>query len=466
MLCLYNTLAKEKQEFKPIKNGSVSMYNCGPTVYNFAHIGNMRSYVFADILRRTLEIEGYKVHQVINITDVGHLTDDASFGKDKVEEKARKEGKNAKEISEFYTKAFFDDLKKLNIETKGTIFPKATEHIQEQIALIKKLEGKGYTYKTSDGIYFDTSKFKNYGKLGNTNITGIKAGARVSINSEKRNTTDFALWKFSIPHEKRQQEWQSPWGVGFPGWHIECSAMSEKYLGETFDIHTGGIDHIPVHHNNEIAQSEGANEKPLAHYWLHNDFVNVLSGEKMSKSSDNFIKISSLEEKEFSPLDYRYLLLTAHYRTQMNFTWEALEASKKGNEKILKAFLKLKEYGKVDENYFIEFKKHLENDLDTPGAIALVWKLLKDETVSDPDKKSTLEKFDTVLGLNLEKRAKEKSSTKKKQKIPKNILILVSERENARTKNDWKKSDELREKIKELGYDIKDTKTGPEVFKI
>ncbi len=465
MIKLYNTLTKKKEEFKPIIKGNVSMYNCGPTVYNYAHIGNLRSYILADLLRRTFEYEGLKVKQVINITDVGHLIGDTDDGEDKIEKMAKKELKEASDIAKMYTEAFIFDLKALNIETKKTLFPKATEHIKEQIELIKILKDKGYAYKTSDGVYFDTAKFKDYGKLGNINIAGIQAGARIAMNFEKRNITDFALWKFSQQSDKRQQEWQSPWGVGFPGWHIECSAMSVKYLGQPFDVHTGGIDHIPIHHNNEIAQSEGATGKPLANYWLHNEFVNTNTGEKMAKSVDNFLRLKTLIDKNYSPIDYKYLLLTSHYRTPTIFSYEALDGAKTAYKKLVKYFAEIKTYGKVSDDYQKQFKNFINDDLDTPQALALIWKLIKDKDISDEDKKSTIADFDTVLGLNIEKEAKKVLEKKTITKIPKEISVLIKKREEARKNKDWKKSDELRKKIEATGYLIKDTDTGPKIEK-
>ena len=330
MIYLKNTLSGEKEEFVPIVPGLVTMYNCGPTVYNKVHIGNLRAYVFADTLRRVFEYNDYDVKQVINITDVGHLTDDEDLsdrGEDKIEKSARAQGKSAQEIARAITKAFFNDLKSLNVEMDDITFPRATEYIKEQIAFIKTLEQKGYTYRTSDGIYFDTSLFKDYGKLGNIDIKGLQEGARIGKNSERKNITDFALWKFSKKDEKRQQEWDSPWGVGFPGWHIECSAMSRALLGAHFDVHTGGIDHIPIHHNNEIAQSVCATNKKFVNYWLHSAHL-MLNGEKISKSLGNVLFLEDLHAKGFTSSMYRYWLLTAHYSTQVNFTWEALDAAR------------------------------------------------------------------------------------------------------------------------------------------
>lgn len=453
---LFNTLTNKKDLFVPLKPSEVSMYHCGPTVYNFAHVGNLRSYVFADILRRTIELNGYKVHQVINITDVGHLVGDGDQGNDKVEEEARKTAKSAKQITDFYTNAFFDDLKKLHIEIEQTVFPRATEHITEQINLIKKLHGLGYTYKISDGIYFNTAKFKAYGKLGNINLKGLEEGARIGVNAEKKNPTDFALWKFSPKNEKREQEWLSPWGIGFPGWHIECSAMSMKYLGETFDIHTGGIDHIPVHHNNEIAQSECATGKPYVKYWLHNAFVNVPSG-KMAKSVGNHIRLGELETRGVHPLAYRYWLLTAHYRSQITFSFEALDGASRAYTRLIRMLSELPKGGTIHTGYKEKFKKAVSDDLDTPKALALMWDLLKDTSVSNADKKATVEFFDSVFGLALAEAKHEKTL------IPELVLELVEKREEARMGKDFVAADTLRKQISDAGYEVKDTDSGPKI---
>lgn len=314
---LYNTLTKEKTEFTPLVPQKVRMYNCGPTVYNYAHIGNLRAFVFADTLRRVFEYNGYDIKQVMNLTDVGHLVSDEDEGEDKVEKRAKEESKKVSEIVDVVTKVFFDDLKKLDAYHKDTNFPKASDYIKEQIAFIESLSEKGYTYSTSDGVYFDTSKFKDYGKLGNIDIEGLKEGVRVETNKEKLNPTDFALWKFSRPDEKRQQEWESPWGVGFPGWHIECSALIMKHLGKQIDVHTGGIDHIPTHHNNEIAQTESITGTPLANNWLHSAHITV-EGRKISKSLGNSILLRNIIDRGISPLAYRYWLLTVHYASQAN----------------------------------------------------------------------------------------------------------------------------------------------------
>lgn len=459
---LFNTLSGKKEAFEPLEKGVLKMYNCGPTVYNYAHIGNLRSYVLADTIRRTFEYVGYEINQIINITDVGHLTGDtdlSDLGKDKVEEEAKKENKTAREVSDFYTQAFFEDLDRLNIERSEINFPRATDHIPEQISLIEKLEKKGHIYKTSDGIYFDTSTFKGYGKLGNINLLGLEEGARIGVNSEKKHPTDFALWKFSPTGEKRQQEWGSPWGTGFPGWHIECSAMSMKYLGETFDIHTGGIDHIPVHHNNEIAQSESATGKKYANYWIHNAFITIATGEKMAKSEGNFIRLQTLIDKDFHPLAYRYLLLTAHYRSPMTFSFEALQGSQNAYEKLLEHIRSYTDDGKINETYQKEFLAHIENDFDTPQAIATMWKLIKDQSVVDADKKATILDFDRVLGLGL-------SFFGTAEEIPETVNQLVVDREQARLLKDWKRADEIRLEIEKLGYGVKDSETGPIVLKV
>ncbi len=444
------------------------MYNCGPTVYSAPTIGNLRSYVFADTLRKVLEWNGYKVKQVINITDVGHLTDDADAGEDKIEKKAAEEQKTAKEITDEYTKEFFEDLRRLNIPVAHIIFPRATDHIHEQIAFVKTLEEKGYTYKTSDGIYFDTPRFQDYGKLGGIDIKNLKEGARVEINAEKKNPTDFALWKFSKPEEKRQQEWESPWGKGFPGWHIECSAMSVKYLGKTFDIHTGGVDHIPVHHNNEIAQSEAATGRPFVHYWLHNAFITI-EGRKISKSLGNTITLQNLAGRGISPLAYRYWLLGAHYKTPVNFTWEAVVGAQTAVEKLRNYIvdgLSLKP-GTPDAGYIQKFTSFVNDDLDTPKALALLWELIKDSGVSKENKRATLLEFDKVFGLrltDLDQTAKDmRTVVIPADKWLPSVKESVAEREKARAEKNFARADIIRKELEEKGYAIKDTPAGPEI---
>jgi cysteinyl-tRNA synthetase len=442
-LKLYNTLTRKKDFFKPIEK-IVRMYGCGPTVYWYQHIGNLRRYLFEDILLRTLLFNGYKVKHVINITDVGHLSSDADEGEDKIEKASKKEKKTAKEIADYYFNVFYDDLKKINF-TEPDFWPKATEHIKEQIELIKKLEKKGFTYKTSDGIYFNTSKFEDYGNFARLNIKGLQAGKRVSIG-EKKNKTDFALWKFSETPGIRQQEWDSPWGIGFPGWHIECSAMSSKYLGEQYDIHTGGIDHINIHHTNEIAQSEGAfGKKPWVNYWIHCNHL-VLKEGKMSKSSGEIIRLKTLENKGYSPLEYRYLCLLTHYRKKIEFDFKIMDSAKITYKKLKNSISEIKDNKKINKEYLEKFKDAINNDLNTPKALQILWKLIKDKKAEGKIK--TIEKMDEVLGLDLLK--------KEKIEIPNEIKKLVEERENSRRKKDWSRADNLRKKIKEKGWIVED----------
>jgi len=454
MLKLYNTYGRKKETFKPIKKSSVGMYSCGPTVYWFQHIGNLRTYVFSDILKRVLIYDGFKVNHIVNVTDVGHLTSDADEGEDKMEKAALKEGKNAKDIAEFYLKIFKEDLSKLNI-ISPTKWAKATDHINEQIDMINTLEKKGFTYKTSDGIYFDTSKLKDYGKLALLNLEGLKAGKRVELG-DKKNKTDFALWKFSEKPGERQQEWKSPWGVGFPGWHIECSAMGSKYLGKQFDIHTGGEDHIPIHHTNEIAQSESAYEKkPWVKYWIHGAFLKF-GGEKMSKSKGKIETISDLEKKGYSALDYRYFLFTAHYRTQLNYSLNSLDAAKTSRRRLKNIISGWDDDGKVNEKYLKEFETAIDNDLDMPSALAVLWRLVRDENAFG--KVRTVESMEKVFGLDLFK--------KEGVEVPAEILEIIKAREKAREDQDWKLADKLRDKIAKKGFRVDDNKEGSKIQRI
>jgi len=458
MIKLYNTLTRKKEVFLPLKDKQVGIYTCGPTVYSYQHIGNLRSYVFPDLLKRILRIEGYKIKHVINVTDVGHLTSDADEGEDKIEKAAKKEGKTAKEISEYYFKIFKQDLKKMNI-SEPDIWSKATEHIKEQIELIKKLEKKGYTYKTSDGIYFNTSKLKDYGKLAKLNIKGLKAGKRISLG-KKRNKTDFALWKFSKKPGIRQQEWKSPWGTGFPGWHIECSAMSMKYLGETFDIHTGGEDHISVHHSNEIAQSEAATGKLFVKYWLHGAFL-TSKGEKISKSKGGLYTLSELEEKGYSGLDLRYFFLSAHYRKPLNFTFQNLDYAKNSLKRLREIISRLDQKQKKNkkniESAYKQFLEFLNDDLNLPRALSYLWDILRENRLNDSEKYELALKFDKVFGLDL--------GRKEKIKIPAKVKKLIEERKIMRKEKKWKKADEIRKKINKSGFLIEDTKKGAVVKK-
>lgn len=431
------------------------MYHCGPTVYDYVHIGNLRSFVLADLLRRTLAYEGYKVTQVMNITDIGHLQGDGDSGEDKMTGALKREGKPLtleamRELAHFYTERFKEDLAKLNILEPHEM-PNASDHIAEDIELINALEDKGFAYKTSDGIYFDTSKDPKYGRLGG--VSG-ETQSRIGENSEKRNPRDFALWKFNS-----NLGYPSPWGQGFPGWHIECSAMSQKYLGNEFDFHTGGIDLKPVHHNNEIAQSTNACGCEFAHYWLHNEFVNVDSG-KMAKSEGNIIKLKDVEEKSFSPLAYRYFLLQSHYRTPTNFSWEALESAKNAYRKLKEFVATLPDGGQIDEVYKKEFVEALDYDLGTPEVLAIVWKLVKDDAVPMQDKRATLLDFDNVLGLKLAEN--EFAVTD----IPEEIVALLSAREAARKNGDFATSDALREEIKSKGFIVEDTPSGQKISRV
>jgi len=467
---LYNTHTRAKEDFRPIESGKVGIYHCGPTVYDYAHIGNLRAYIFADILRRAFEYNGYEVNQVMNITDVGQLASDADDGEDKMTKALKREGKPMtleamKEVADFYTDQFRSNLNELNIRTPH-VLPKASEHIPEQIDLIKKLEEKDVIYKTSDGVYFDTSKDEHYGELARLDVEKLKEGARVEANKEKKNPADFALWKFTIRTDGSKDStsngtsnselgWDSPWGKGFPGWHLECSAMSMKYLGSHFDIHTGGIDHIPVHHVNEIVQSEMATSEKFVNVWMHNEFVDV-SGEKMAKSAGNFITLKTLVEKNHNPLAYRYWILTAHYRRKVDFIFEALDGAEVALKK-LHSQLSGVEIGTINEEYKQKFAEYINDDLNTPKAIALLWELIKDENVSDEDRAATAEEFDKVLGLNLTKQ--------EKAEISDEVIALADEREKYRKDKEWEKSDKLRKKIEEMGYEIKDTDNGYDIVK-
>lgn len=456
---LYNTLNRQKEEFKPIIDGEIGVYSCGPTVYSSPHIGNMYAYICWDVLVRTLRYLGNDVKWVMNITDVGHLTSDADSGEDKMEKGAKRECLSVWNLAKKYEEEFLENLKVLNIN-KPDVLCRATDNIKEQIDLIKKIEGNGFTYKTSDGIYFDTSKFNDYGKFANLNLEKIKEGARVEVNKEKKNPTDFALWKFSPKDEKRQMEWDSPWGVGFPGWHIECTAMSTKYLGEVFDIHTGGEDHIPVHHTNEIAQSYGAFGHNTANFWLHNAFI-TFKGEKISKSSGGLFTVFDLQKMGFDPLAFRYLVLMSHYKKGIAFSLESLKAAENGlgNLRNLLDFSNLSD-GKVNDDYKKLFIQEISDDLSMSKAMALIWNLARDERVSDEDKKATLLDFDRVLGLDLA------ASNAVLEEIPEEIKKLAMERQKAREEKNWAESDRLRDLIKEKGYLVEDLKNDCKIRKV
>lgn len=461
---LFNTLTRKKEKFQTLKPGEVSLYTCGPTVYHYAHIGNLRTYVFEDVLVRALRYAGFRVNHVMNITDVGHLVTDGDTGADKMEEGSRRTGKSAWEIAEYYAKVFFEDLAKLNV-IKPNIIPKATDHIPEMIEMVQNLEKKGFVYRTEDGLYFDTQKFPSYGDFAKLDIENLEAGKRIAVG-EKKNPTDFALWKFSPANEKRQMEWDSPWGKGFPGWHIECSAMSMKYLGETFDLHCGGIDHIPVHHTNEIAQSEACTGKRFVNYWMHGEFLNEDSG-KMSKSKGEFLTLSVLEKNGYSSMDYRFLLLQAHYRSSLNFSFEALKSAQSGLRGIVDRLRDWKEEdaARALENETMKkhraaFDKALLDDLNMPEAMAAFFGALKDVALSNAQKKKLVLEMDTVLGLRLEEQALAVEN------LPANVLALMQSRDEARKNKDWKESDRFRNELQALGYKVEDSPKGTKVTKL
>lgn len=450
---LYDTYERKKRVFVPLEAGKVKIYTCGPTVYDYPHIGNLRTYIFADTLRRMFEFNSYEVMHVINITDVGHLRSDADEGEDKIEARAREQKCSAWEIAEFFTNLFKQNFGSLNIKSP-TVWSRATDHIPEQIALIERLEKLGYTYKTSDGVYFDTSKLADYGHLARLDIDGMLSGARVEENPEKRNPTDFALWKFSPKDQKRQMEWDSPWGVGFPGWHIECSAMAMKYLGETIDVHTGGVDHIPVHHTNEIAQSETATGKQFARYWMHVAFLTV-DGGKMSKSLGNFFTLQDIVDKGYDPLSFRYLLLTAKYGAGLNFTWNSLSGAQKAFFSLRERIAEWEDAGaEPDASLLAEFKGHINDDLNMPQAIALLWKTVG-LPISTAVKRSTFIEFDKALGLGLIKT--------KEDDIPEGIKTLIEKREALRKEKKWDEADKVRIELESQSYKVKDTKDGSRV---
>jgi cysteinyl-tRNA synthetase len=474
---LTNTLTRKKETFIPLKPGVATMYSCGFTVYSQAHIGNIRPYVFSDLIARTLEAENYHVRRVINITDVGHLVSDADEGEDKMEIGAKREGTTAEEIAGRYTNLFLQDLKHMNLNTGEILFPRATHYIQEQIAMIKTLEQKGCTYRTSDGIYFDTSKFPEYGTLGGISDETLKAGGTESIEerialagrtrlkeftSEKRNPADFALWKFSPRTARRQQEWSSPWGLGFPGWHIECSAMIRAILGDTIDIHTGGIDHIPVHHNNEIAQSESVLGHPFVHYWMHSAFLTI-EGQKISKSIGNTVYLSDVIEHGFHPLALRYFYLQAHYSSTLSFSWDALSASNEALQRLWRLAVSVSHEARNDlrpSEYQKKFIRFMHDDLASPQALAYLWEVIRDEDIAPKEKLGLLHTADAFLGLSL-LTPPESARKRTADELPEEIQALITDREKARKSQDFAKADSFREKLKNRGYLVEDSAQGP-----
>jgi cysteinyl-tRNA synthetase len=454
-------MGRKLAPFVPIEDKRVKLYACGPTVYNFAHIGNLRTYIFVDTLRRTLEYLGYHVEHVMNVTDVGHLSDDADDGEDKVVGAAKKAGKTPWEIAAFYTDAFFADTAALNI-LRPTIVCKATDHIDDMIKLIARIEKAGATYLAGGNLYFDIATFPAYGKLGLLTLDDLKAGARIKVDQAKKNPHDFVLWFTRGKFERQAMVWDSPWGKGYPGWHIECSAMSMRYLGEQFDIHCGGIDHIAVHHTNEIAQSEAATGKKWVNYWLHAEFL-ILDKERMSKSHGNFITLSSLVEEGFHPLDYRYLCLGAHYRTQLKFSLEGLEGAKNARRNLVERVLELKD--QADENhpfqkpgrsrqYLESFAEHLAADLNIPQALSDLWNLTRDPDIGASEKLAAIYEMDRVFALGL------KEEVRSAVPLAQELSALIEEREQARRKKDFSRADEIRKLLESRGILLEDTAQG------
>lgn len=460
-LYFYNTLTKQKEKFEPLDSKEVRIYSCGPTVYKDATIGNMRTNIFQDVLRRVLRYNGYKIKHVMNITDVGHLVSDGDEGEDKMLKSAREEHKTPLEIAEHYTKLFFDDLKALNVETPEVVC-KATDHINEMLEYVRELIKKGYAYETSTAVYFDISKLDKYPVLSNLNLEEQKAGARVEVDKEKKNPYDFALW-IKAP-ENHLMKWDSEFGPSYPGWHIECSAMGRKYLGKQFDIHTGGIDLIPTHHENEIAQSKGATGKIPARYWMHGEYL-LINGGKMSKSLGNVYLVKDIKEKGYEPLAYRLFSYSCNYRNKLNFTWEGIESAQKSLERLRGSYrAHLNGTDNLDEkdreklaNIEENFHKAINDDLNMPLAMSYVWEAARFEKKS-PEVAKMLAKFDTILGIDIDKQEEQKE-------IPQEISELLEQRKKARENKDWAKSDEIRDLISEKGYIVKDTKNGQEISK-
>ncbi|MFC1850788.1 cysteine--tRNA ligase [candidate division CSSED10-310 bacterium] len=466
MLNLFNTMTRTVAEFRPIDEKMVSLYTCGPTVYNYAHIGNLRTYIFEDILKRTLFFSGYQVHHVMNVTDVGHLVSDADTGEDKMEVSAQSQGKQIGEIADFFFRAFQLNLADLNI-LEPDLWCKATDHIPEQIEFIEKLEKKGLTYIIEDGVYFDTSKFPDYGHLARKDKDGLKAGARIDLVAGKRLTTDFALWKFSPKGKQRLMEWDSPWGTGFPGWHIECSAMAMKYLGARIDIHCGGIDHISIHHTNEIAQVESITGNRWVNWWMHGEFLilgraGAPDFERMSKSSGNFITLEVVKKQGIEPLAFRYFCLNAHYRSPLTFTWQALTAASRSFAKLKMRMLELKEnhpeVAAASEAYLGVFQEAVMDDLNMPRALAALWEMLKDTTITPSCKLATLTVMDSILGLNLEMVQKQEIL------LSEDIQILIQKREQARKEKNYQQADQIRNELLLKGIILQDTTQGTRIL--
>lgn len=469
---LYNTMGRTIQEFVPRNPGKVGFYGCGPTVYNYAHIGNLRAFVFQDTLSRALRFLGYEVTHVMNVTDIGHLTDDADDGEDKMVSRAKERGQSVLEIAEFYTKAFFDDIDRLNV-LRPTVMCKATDHISQMIELIKRIEANGHTYSAGGNLYFDISTFPAYGALANFNPEDLKAGTRVDIDTNKRNPFDFVLWFTKSKFENQALVWDSPWGRGYPGWHIECSAMSMEYLGEQFDIHTGGIDHIQIHHTNEIAQSEGAIGKKWVNYWLHNEFL-VMDKGKMSKSSGEFLTLQYLIDRGFDPLDYRLFLLGGHYRSQLTFSWESMESARNSRKSLVQRLSRLLENSSAATEspvlpaesrageWLNRFRADLEQDLSTPRALSELQGLIRDTDIPPAEILAAVDRMDCVLGLDLIASAREAVAASRQAGAigDERIEELIGERANAKKGKNFARADEIRNQLKDSGIILEDTPSG------
>lgn len=465
-LRLFNTLTRTKERFEPLRPGEVGIYTCGPTVYGPAHIGNLRSYIFPDILKKTLRLLGYRVRHVINVTDVGHLTSDADTGEDKMERAAQQSARSAWDIAAEYTERYLADLARLNIDPPDAL-PRATDHIAEQIALIRTLEEKGFAYRTEDGIYFDTARFAGYGALARLQVEGLQGGSRVELGG-KHNKTDFALWKFSPPDSRRQMEWDSPWGRGFPGWHIECSAMSMKYLGDRFDIHTGGSDHIPVHHTNEIAQSEAATGHPFVRYWLHGEHLVLGEDERMGKSEGNLVLLDDLVAQGFEPLSFRYLALNNHYRKYLTYSGTAIRSADNALTR-LRNKIRDREIGKLSPAWpdpgiprsgvKRRILEALCDDLNTPKVLAILWKLLRDEKSSKEEIQVAVDYADRVISLDLF----DVTRVAAEREVPPEVQALAAARWAARNAKQWAEADRLRDQLQAMGYVVRDSKDGYEV---
>ncbi len=458
---LYNTMTRNKEEFIPANKNKVGMYTCGPTVYNYAHIGNLRTYIFEDALKKSLEYVGYKVKHVMNVTDVGHLQSDGDEGEDKMALGASREHKTVWEIAKFYEDAFFEDCKKLNVK-RPTVVCRATEHIEDMIKFVQKLEKRGYTYESNGNVYFEIDKFEDYTKLANLSIDELEAGSRIEIDPNKKNPLDFVLWFTNSKFSNQIMQWDSPWGRGFPGWHLECSTMSIKYLGENIDIHCGGIDHIPVHHTNEIAQSEAALGHKWVNYWVHGEFL-VLDGGKMSKSSGDFLTVSKLEEEGFSPLDYRYFCLQSKYRKQLVFSFESLKDAQNGYKALKKKIGTI--LTNIDETYNMnkeliseyqeKFKTQISDDLNIANAFTVLNEVIKDGELNNKEKAFLIEDFDKVFSLNL--MTIEKEAIEVDEKL---INHLIEERNIARKEKNYKRSDEIRAQLLDMNIEVLDSKEG------